>query len=62
MVTASGHDTATVPVRLRPSTKARLDLIKVHRRETVDDVVARLLDLVDMYVRPGKRESAEAKR
>lgn len=31
-------------IQLRPETKARLDRLKIHSRESYDSVVARLLD------------------
>jgi hypothetical protein len=34
----------TTPVRIRPETKARIEAAKEHRRETLDDVLTRLLD------------------
>ena len=59
MTAAPTTSEITAPVRLRPSTKGRIERLKLHRRETMDDVVTRLLDQAErLNVRPGKRESA----
>lgn len=36
--------TLTAPIKIRPETKDRLEASKVYPRETIDDVVTRLLD------------------
>ena len=36
--------TLTTPIKIRAETKARLEASKIYPRETIDDVVARLLD------------------
>ncbi len=34
-------------VRLRPETCNRLEIIRTHRRETVDDLITKVLDELD---------------
>lgn len=41
------------PIKIRPETKARIEASKLYPRETIDDVIARLLD---------ERESAQESR
>lgn len=36
--------TLTTPIKIRPETKARIEASKQYPRETIDDVVTRLLD------------------
>ena len=34
----------TAPIKIRPVTKAAIEARKVHHRETIDEVLTRLLD------------------
>lgn len=34
----------TAPIKIRPETKARIEALKVYPRETIDDVIQRLID------------------
>lgn len=38
---------ATAGIKIRPSTKKRLDGLKVHPRETYDQVIVRLIDFYE---------------
>ena len=46
----SRGEPATEDVKVRPSTKKRLERLKRYRRETFDEVITRLLDCYEKYI------------
>jgi hypothetical protein len=38
----------TTTIKLKPQTKSRLDHLKVHGRETYEDVIKKMLDLLNL--------------
>ena len=34
----------TTPIKIRPETKAQIEALKVYPRETIDDVIRRLME------------------
>lgn len=37
------HEYANFPIRIKPSTRKALDKVKIHPRESLDDVIIRLV-------------------
>ena len=50
-------ETATEVVKLTPTTKKRLEELRIVRRETLDEVVARLIDAATSERREAQRAS-----
>lgn len=45
------EEPATAGIKIRPSTKRKLDTLKVHPRETYDQIITRLIEFYEKHRR-----------
>lgn len=62
MENVSLRQSITTTVQLRKSTKARIDRLKVHRLEPIDEVTTRILDRLEELERERREESRPERR